>query len=82
MQGDVADGLRCNYEHGRCDVEVGCLFKAKGEIETDWRGELRLLARRIDILDDPLLDMRAWQERIDLRRKVLDVPWRLKRGER
>ena len=81
LQGAVADGLRCNYEQGRCDVEVGTLFKAKGELESDWRGEIRLIAHRIDVLNDPLAETKAWQERIDTRRKILDVPWKLKRHD-
>ncbi|BFZ53297.1 hypothetical protein PYCC9005_000320 [Savitreella phatthalungensis] len=79
VQGEVAKALRFDEDTNTCDVEVGSLFRVRGELTSDWRGETRLQAHRVDVNAsfDTVDETHEWQNRVDLRRKVLSKPWSL-----
>lgn len=77
LKGTVAESIEVDYEHNRCNLELTSLVKVKGTVALDHKGDLQLIATRIDRVEDGLVELSAWEERLALLRNVLDKPWKL-----
>lgn len=77
IKNEAARSLNVDFEENYCEADVGHLLKVKGTLTNDHKGELQLVVDKIQILDDPAMEIKAWRERVHYRETILDKPWRL-----
>ncbi|ORY81318.1 hypothetical protein BCR37DRAFT_404517 [Protomyces lactucae-debilis] len=59
---------------GPKSIDIGTLVKVKGTLQTNFE-QHSFKVDKVQVLRDPAAEFVAWQERNDVRRRVLDIPW-------
>lgn len=77
VSGAAAETLKVDFEHDSCSVDISTLLKVKGTVKTNHKGELQIVVTKAQVLQDPLDELQAWEERVNYRKSVLDVPWHI-----
>ena len=81
LKGAVLSSIHASVDSNTCDVDVLTVVKAKGTLNVDHKGDLELVVEKISILSDSTAELHAWEERVQYRKTVLDIPWHLEKKQ-